>query len=107
MSRIRLVTRGDDAASSRSANLGIREAFERGIVRNVSVMAPGPELKHAFETLGGLKGLCVGFHVAINCEWITPRWGPVLPAKEVPTLVDEKGHLLFTPNDTVPAPTRP
>jgi hypothetical protein len=95
--RIRLITRGDDAGCCCSAGRAILTAFERGIVRNVSVMAPAPQLKQAGELLGPLAGLCAGLHVTVTCEWDTPRWGPVLDAGQVPALVDDRGHFLADP----------
>ncbi|MGD0089721.1 MAG: ChbG/HpnK family deacetylase [Planctomycetota bacterium] len=97
--RIRLVTRGDDAGSCRSANLAILETFQRGIVRNVSMMAAAPEVEHAAETFRNVPGLCLGFHAALNCEWDWPRWGPVLPRERVPSLLDADGCLAKTPQD--------
>ncbi|HEY3595884.1 MAG TPA: ChbG/HpnK family deacetylase, partial [Polyangiaceae bacterium] len=44
--------------------------------------------------------LCVGLHVALNAEWESPRWGPVLPPEQVPSLVDENGHFWPTPMHT-------
>ena len=41
----------------------------------------------------------VGVHVCLNSEWTPYRWGPVLPAKEVPSLVDEWGHFFGTRKD--------
>jgi predicted glycoside hydrolase/deacetylase ChbG (UPF0249 family) len=38
----------------------------------------------------------VGVHVCLNSEWVPYKWGPVLPAKEVPSLVDEWGHFFGT-----------
>ncbi len=89
--RIRLLTRGDDAASCRSANRAMRDAFEQGIMRNAGVMAPCPELEHAYELLGGLKGLCIGLHVTLTAEWDRPRWGPLLGAARVPSLCEADG----------------
>jgi predicted glycoside hydrolase/deacetylase ChbG (UPF0249 family) len=94
---VRLITRGDDAASSRSANFAIREAFLEGILRNASVLACTDLLGHARETLGDLPGLCIGLHATIACEWATPRWRPVLPPERVPSLVDGDGFLLPSP----------
>jgi hypothetical protein len=94
---VRLITRGDDAASSRSANFAIREAFERGILRNASVLACTDLLGHAYETLGTLPGLCIGVHATIACEWQRPCWRPVLPPAAVPSLVDVDGFLLPSP----------
>lgn len=89
---LRLITRGDDAGASRSANLAIREAWADGCVRNVSVLACSPFVAHAAELFRDCPGLCVGLHACITCEWLTPRWGPVLPAATVPSLVDKHGH---------------
>ena len=97
--RIRLVTRGDDAGSCPSADRAILEAFRNGLLRNVSVMVPGPTFRQAAETIKGAPGLCVGLHVTLNAEWDSPRWGPVLPSRKVRSLVDEKG--LFCNSPTV------
>ena len=83
-----LITRGDDAGSACSANLAIREAFERGILRNASVMACAPRVEHAAATLSDLDGLCIGLHVTLTSEWTRPRWGSVLPPDRVPSLLD-------------------
>lgn len=74
---IKLVTRGDDAGVSRSANLAIRECAERGILRNASLMAPTAHIEHAVETLAGVEGLCLGLHLTLTCEWAQPRFGPL------------------------------
>ncbi|MFB6150669.1 MAG: carbohydrate deacetylase [Haloarculaceae archaeon] len=90
---VRLVTRGDDAGLAQSVNDAIRECYEAGVLRNVSVMAPCPELEHAAERLAGLDGLCVGVHLTLTAEWDRPNWGPVLPPGDVPSLVDADGNL--------------
>ena len=94
---IRLVTRADDAGSFVSANKAIRAAFERGILRNTSVLATGPALEDAAERLlppsGKGGGLCFGLHATVTAEWEEPRWGPVLPREQVPTILDEDGML--------------
>jgi predicted glycoside hydrolase/deacetylase ChbG (UPF0249 family) len=97
--RIRLITRGDDAGSSQSANRAIRECFMNGVLRNTSVMAVGPALADAAQALGHLPGLCIGLHVALNCEWEFPTWGPVLEPSLATSLLDERGCLTRTPND--------
>ncbi len=47
----------------------------------------------------GNKGVCWGLHGTITAEWDKPRWGPVLPRDQVPTLVDVKGHFLQSTRD--------
>jgi predicted glycoside hydrolase/deacetylase ChbG (UPF0249 family) len=93
---IRLVTRGDDAGSSKSANRAIHAAAKKGILRNASVLAAGPSVVHAAKVLGGLAKsgeLCIGLHATVTCEWEWPVWGPVLDAERVSSLVDERGAL--------------
>jgi predicted glycoside hydrolase/deacetylase ChbG (UPF0249 family) len=95
---IRLIVRGDDAGSSHAANRAIRDAHQRGILRNAGVMAPGHAFDEAAEMLRGAKGLCVGLHATINCEWRQLAWPPVLPARLVPSLLMPDGSFF---KDTV------
>ena len=95
---INLVTRGDDIGMCESANRGVLDAFRNGCMRNISVMATGPALAHAAELLAKVPGLCVGMHVALNCEWVHPRWGNVLPAARAPSLCKPDGTQFETPN---------
>lgn len=97
MPRVRLVTRGDDAGSCRSANFAIRDCCVRGILRNTSVLAPAPAAEHAAAVLRDCEGLCIGLHACITAEWDELKWGPVLPARVVPSLVDKRGHFRATP----------
>lgn len=94
--KVRLVTRADDCGSSHSANLGIQDALEGGILKNVSVMAPCDFVEEAADLFAGRKEICFGLHATLNAEWDAFRWRPVLPASRVPTLVDETGA--FTPS---------
>ncbi|MCX7846690.1 MAG: ChbG/HpnK family deacetylase [bacterium] len=93
---IRLVTRGDDAGSCRTANVAIRDCAVRGILRNVSVLAVGPAVDHAARILRSCDGLCIGLHACITAEWEEVKWGPVLPTKVVRSLVDRRGYFRRT-----------
>ncbi len=94
--RIRLVTRGDDGGSCHTANVAIRDAFEKGILRNTSLMVPCPAFEEAAGMFRDMPGLCVGLHATLNAEWDGVRWGPVLPPEDVPSLVDADGHFFHT-----------
>ena len=99
--RIRLVTRGDDAGSCESANVAIRQAARHGVLRNVSIMAPGPALDAAVPLLKSLPDtVCLGLHVTLNAEWETVKWPPILPRERVPSLVDENGYFWPTPTES-------
>ncbi len=95
---LEVIVRADDAGGSRAANEGILQAATQGIVRNVSVMACGRALDHCVEQLAPLAGqICFGLHATINSEWSVFRWGPVLPAKSVPSLVRKDGTFHESP----------
>lgn len=93
-----LLMRGDDAGMSRSANRAIREACEKGICRNVSVLAPAPELEDAAQCLRDLPNVAFGLHADLTAEWDVPHWGPLLPAREVPALIAPGGGFYQVPN---------
>jgi predicted glycoside hydrolase/deacetylase ChbG (UPF0249 family) len=97
MGRIRLVTRADDAGLAASSDRAIRAAARQGIVRNVSVLAPGPARIHAARTLLDLAdSVDFGLHVCLTAEWLNVRWGPLRPLTEVPTLVRRDGTFPLT-----------
>jgi len=96
MPRIRIVTRGDDSGSCHSANLAIADAFRRGVLRNTSIMVPAPVFQEAAEMYKNMDGLCVGLHATITDEWNTHRWGPILGAAAVPSLVRPDGTFFKT-----------
>ncbi len=90
---ISLLTRGDDAASSRSANRAMYEAARYGLLRNIGVMAPCPFLDDAAEVFRGLDHVAFGMHFTLNSEWDEPRWSAILPQDKVPALYDREGRL--------------
>lgn len=88
--------RADDAGLARSVNLAIVEALGHKLLRNVSIMAVGPEVEHAASIFSGTENAALGLHLTLNCEWDHPRWGPCAPACSVPSLVNGNGHFLST-----------
>lgn len=99
---LRLVLRADDAASCVSANRAVAEVVQAGAVRNVSMMACGPAFEDVIANLLPLlvkHNVCVGVHFTLNAEWVGPKWGPVLLANQVPSLVNADGY--FTPQPAV------
>lgn len=97
-SPLRLIVRADDAGCARATNEAIAEAVDHGVVRNVSVMAVGPELEHAAHLLRDRPEVAIGLHVTINAEWTRgPRWCPILPSDMLPSLVDADGAFTSSP----------
>ena len=100
MSSLRLLVRGDDIGSARSANRAACECAEHGVLRNVGVMVPGLAFADAVQTFAGIPGGRCGFglHATLSAEWDAPRWGPVLPVSRVRSLVDAQGFFTTAPN---------
>ena len=92
MNTLYLITRGDDAGSNSTANHGIYEACDKGILRNVSFMVPCIAIEEAATMFAHNSAVCHGLHITLTAEWDRVRWGPVLPKDQVPTLVDQNDH---------------
>ena len=85
---VKIAFRGDDAGSCESANLAIAEAVAAGTLKNISVMACGPALEQVVSLFKDVPGIELGLHLTLNAEWVTVKWSPVLPAEQVPTLLE-------------------
>jgi chitin disaccharide deacetylase len=95
-SRVRVITRGDDLGCARSLNRAVKECYEKGILKNCSVLAASPYVEEAAKMLAKTKGLCFGLHSDLTSEWDNVKWGPVAPREKVPSLVDSKGNFWQT-----------
>ena len=103
--QIKLITRADDAGSSHSANRAIAKVIRAGLVKNVSVMAPGPFVEEAAQMLGASRAVCFGMHATLNAEWDRVKWGPVSDLPPGSGLTDENG--MFLPGTKEFESTRP
>lgn len=99
-----ILFRCDDAGSSAGANRAIMQCVREGVARNVSVMVPGPAFDEVATLFAEVAHLCeFGLHLTLNSEWTAcgdqppVRWGPVLPAAAVPSLVYPDGTFRCTP----------
>lgn len=103
---IGILFRCDDAGSSHGANLAILQCVKEGVARNVSVMVPGPKFEEVPEVFAEVAHLCdFGLHLTLNSEWeaygdqAPSRWGPVLPAAEVASIVYADGTFKRFPQE--------
>jgi len=60
------------------------------------VMVPCPWFDEAAGILRDNPQVSVGIHLTLNSEWADYRWGPVLGATAVPSLVDANGRFFPT-----------
>ena len=58
-----------------------------------------PWYKEAVEILEDQPQVSIGIHLTLNSEWEHYKWGPVLGAARVSTLVDDNGHFHTTAAD--------
>ena len=80
----KMVIRADDIGHSKVCNIGTFEAIAYGMVGAADVMLDSPGTEDALERLRAYPSLSIGWHMHM--------WGmPVLPAKEVPSLVEKGG----------------
>ena len=88
----RLMIRCDDVGMSHAVNSAVRELIATGVPFSTSVMIACPWHLEAVEILKANPHIGVGIHLTLNSEWEHYKWGPVLGAAKVPSLVDSGGH---------------
>ena len=87
-----LIIHADDAGLSHSENMATIQSLEKGIVNSYSIMVPCPWFYEMALFAKSNPQFDNGIHLTLTCEWENYKFGPVLPIKEVPSLVDENGH---------------
>ena len=81
----------DDLGVSHAANVGGFAALNSGPATCGSVMVPCPWFAEAAATASADPSLDIGVHLTLTSEYAHYRWGPVLGAESVPSLVDDDG----------------
>lgn len=81
---------------SHSVNMALERLMESGMPVSVSVMFATPWYQETVELLKRHPDVAVGVHLTLNSEWKGYRWGPVLGAAAVPTLVDSNGYFFHS-----------
>ena len=96
---VRLIIRADDFGFSHASNMALEKLLNDGVLTAASVIVNTGWLDETVEILKKHPHVSVGVHICLNSEWVPYKWGPVLSAKEVPSLVDEWGHFFGTRQD--------
>lgn len=82
---MKLIIRADDVGYTKTHNDGTIKTIEEGVVTALDVMLDCPGFEDACERIRKYPWLSIGWH--------THFWGsPVLPASEVPSMVNEEGR---------------
>jgi hypothetical protein len=102
---VQLMIRCDDVGMCHGVNAAVRELAASGLPFSTSVMFACPWYREAVEILKDHPEVGVGVHLTLNSEWEHYKWGPVLGAGKVPSLVDANGH--FHPTEAAFAAAGP
>ena len=89
---IKLLIRCDDIGMNHTVNMAADSLIKRGIPFSASVMFACPWYQEAVDVLKENPQISVGIHLTLNAEWKNYRWGPILGASAVPSLVDSNGY---------------
>ncbi len=88
-----LILHADDAGMSHDSNVGIIEAFEKGVLTSTSTMMPCPWVPEWARYCAEHPDVDNGLHLTLTSEWKDYRWGPLAGKHRVPGLTDEQGCL--------------
>ena len=88
-----LIVNCDDVGMCHAANSAVLDGMQNGLISSGTIMVPCPWFPEiaAHARANPMHGF--GIHLCHTSEWKFYRWGPVLPAAEVPGLVDPEGRL--------------
>ncbi|MEQ9097853.1 MAG: polysaccharide deacetylase family protein [Imperialibacter sp.] len=87
-----LIIHADDAGLCHAENVATMQAVETGMVNSYSIMVPCPWFNEMAQYAKRKPSIDYGIHLTLTCEWQDYKFGPVLPADEVPSLVDKDGY---------------
>ncbi len=87
-----VMVHADDAGLSHSENRATIQTLLFGMVNSYSMMVPCPWFYEMAAFAKNNPRYDYGVHLTLTCEWQYYKFGPMLPATEVPSLVDENGH---------------
>lgn len=99
--KIFLILHADDLGMGNAVNKASFLALKRGCVTSGSILIPAPWRMQVVSWWKQNTWADLGLHLCLTSEWASCRWGPVLPASEVPGLIDEEGYFWRTVEDVV------
>jgi len=95
-----LILNADDFGMCQAENEATIQAIKQGLASSCTLMIPCPWGLHGIHLLQENPDIPFGVHLTAVSEYTHYRWGPLIPAEKVPSLVDEAG--CFYSEDRIP-----
>jgi chitin disaccharide deacetylase len=87
-----VLLRLDDIGMNHSVNMAVEQVCKTGIPVSATIMFACPWYQEAVDILRQYANADIGIHLTLTSEWRYYRWGPILGASGVPSLVDSLGY---------------
>jgi len=88
-----LIINADDFGMCHDENEATIEGLRAGIFTSSTILTTCPWFEEAADFARANPAADLGVHLTLNSEWPTYKWGPVLGARQVPSLADPRGYL--------------
>jgi len=86
-----LIIHADDIGLAQSVNEASLQAYEKQGISSGSIMVPCPWTNDFARFYKENPHLDVGIHITLTAEWEYYKWGGILPAGEISSLLDQNG----------------
>lgn len=87
-----LIINADDFGMNQATNTGTVKALRSGGITSTTVMVPCPWFMQAVDFAKKNPQANIGVHTTLTSEWRSYKWGPVIGATTVASLVDDMGY---------------
>lgn len=87
-----VIIHADDFGMCHTTNRAILDLFSQGAITSTTLMVNCPWALEATKAAVQNRELDIGVHFTLTSEWDVYKWGPIVQAQQVDTLVDEHGY---------------
>ncbi len=94
-----LILHADDIGVSHSVNAATIAAFEKKGITSASIQVPCPWFLEIATYAKAHPELDWGIHLTLTAEWKYYKWGGVLPADQISSLLDKDGYFYNSVED--------
>src|ERR1700689_4886283 len=91
-----LILNADDFGMCHDQNEGVMRGLKEGLFTSSTILVTCPWFEEAANYARKNPDADLGVHLTLTAEWDSYKWGPVLGARAVPSLVDARGYLWQT-----------